>query len=325
MDLAVDNTKKINIFIEGKIARGDSFIGRKDLLSELMRLWNDSNGNISRSIVGLNRMGKSSLIDRFCEKVKKQDSKVICIQYTFKNDTWSQIIQFIMYKIFTEYTDQCDPYIKKICEDTLNIDLSCNKFYLNENIVDDNYKRILERMGKIGQKYLFVIDEFDAAKVCWKDKGRYFECLRDSVQKTGANFIISRRPLENIEMDSYGNSCFHNVFPEIHVCSFNKEKDMPEYYNVLENRYGIKLDEEERKDVEKYTGFCPNFLAALGGKLVSSVINDKLQLPVKEIFSDKSLKMFSNCDDISFNSSSERLDCFAITSRGLMPLFLAQL
>ena len=44
----------------------------------------------------------------------------------------------------------------------------------------------------------------------------------------------------------------------------------------------------------------------------------------KLMFSDKSSNKFSNCFDISLISSSERLACFARTSKGLIPFCLAQ-
>lgn len=281
-----------NIFQEGKIAHGTAFIGRQDLLKSLINLWNESDGNSSRSIVGLNRMGKSSLVCRFCEMVKEQNPDAFCINLTLNQNTWPALIQLIMRTILEDAMDEMrklDPLIEEICTKTCELVLnpSLPTHESIETKIMMNYKRLLQRMEKKKQKYLLIIDEFDSAKFCWKDHGRYFEDLRDSAHKyVGFNLIVSRRPLEVIEMDSYGNSCFHNVFPEMHVCAFDPVLDMPEYYASLENHYAVTLDDAEREKVEAYTGFCPTFLAGLGNKLASAAIQQNPIPTVDAVFSD---------------------------------------
>ncbi len=281
-----------NLFQEGKIAHGNTFIGRQDLLKSLINLWNESDGNSSRSIVGLNRMGKSSLVCQFCEMVKEQNPDTFCINLTLNQYTWPALIQLIMRTILKDATDEMrklDPLIEEICTKTSQLELnpSLSTHESVETEIMMNYKRLLQRMEKKKQKYLLIIDEFDSAKFCWKNHGRYFEDLRDSAHKyDGFNLIVSRRPLEVIEMDSYGNSCFHNVFPEMHVCAFDPVLDMPEYYASLENNYAVTLDDAEREKVEEYTGFCPTFLAGLGNKLASAAIQRKTIPTVDAVFSD---------------------------------------
>ena len=54
-----------NLFCEELPASGESFIGRKKLLSDIIEKWNDSDGCGSQSVVGLNRMGKTSFVSYF--------------------------------------------------------------------------------------------------------------------------------------------------------------------------------------------------------------------------------------------------------------------
>ena len=77
----------LNLFQEGKFAHGYSFVGRKDLLSELMQHWIQSGGNGNRSVVGLNRMGKNSLVYEFCERIKKNEPDAICIMVSLGQHT----------------------------------------------------------------------------------------------------------------------------------------------------------------------------------------------------------------------------------------------
>lgn len=279
---------KKNIFQEGKIVHGDSFIGRHAILSDMMQAWNESDGNGTHSVVGLNRMGKSSLVHELRDKVKEIDPTTICVIVSLGQNTWPDLIQLIMKMILRE-SEHLDAKVKRICEDTCNINLGTNNS-LNENEIALNYKELLEHFSKINQHFLLVIDEFDVAKVVWKNKLNYFEGLRESVQLPGFYILVSRRPLEIIEMDSYGNSCFHNVFTEIHVCAFDRNQDMAEYYNILSGQYGIELNEAEREKVEEYTGFCPTFLAGLGNRLASAAINHKPQPHVEDVFMEQSFQ-----------------------------------
>ncbi len=282
----------LNLFQEGKIVSGSSFIGRAELLGRLTELWVQTGGNASRSVIGLNRMGKSSLVRQFCENVKQQEPDVISVNLTLKKSSWPSLVQQIMQQITLSAEDekrQLDPLVSELCEKTCSIALEgCS--ILTENTVMHNFTRLLDRMEKIGQKFLLIIDEFDGAKGCWGENASYFESLRDAAQKRGFFLIVSRRPLEVIEMESYGNSCFHNVFPEIHVTAFDPKKDMPEYYRILEENYGVVLDETEQEKTEEYTGFCPAFLAGLGSRLASAAISGDSQPTVEEIFSEQTFQ-----------------------------------
>ena len=280
-----------NLFCEELPASGESFIGRKKLLSDIIEKWNDSDGCGSQSVVGLNRMGKTSFVSYFENMIKSTDANAICIKLQLKQSKFPLLIQRIMKQILDEYGSRLDPTIRNICEKTRSIRADTE---LDEYDIISYYEHMLRYMEKIGQKYLLIIDEFDSAKICWKDEGRYFDALRDSVQSKHFLIIVSRRPLEVIEMDSYGQSCFHNVFPEINICAFD-EDDMREYYKMLEENYHISLDENDRKSLEEYTGFCPTLLTAVGYRLAADAINNREQKSIENI-----------CTEANFYNNSVR-------------------
>ena len=105
-------------------------------------------------------------------------------------------------------SDCLDDESKRLCQETCKITFDNNPV-LEENDVVQNYKYLLNHFGKINQRFMLIIDEFDSAKIVWKNKISYFEGIRDSVQYPGFFILVSRRPLEVIEMDSYGSSCFY--------------------------------------------------------------------------------------------------------------------
>ena len=287
--MATNNEPTIkNIFQEGKFAHGDSFIGRQKLLSEMMRSWKESNGSGTYSIIGLNRMGKTSLVHEFRDRVKKTDASAICIIVSLSDNTLPNLIQLIMSMILRE-SDCLDDESKRLCQETCEITFDINPV-LKEREVVLNYIELLNHFGEINQRFMLIIDEFDSAKIVWKNKISYFEGIRDSVQYPGFFILVSRRPLEVIEMDSYGSSCFHNVFTELHVCAFDKGTDMEEYYHLLSTLYGIELKESERERIEEYSGFCPTILAGLGKRLASASINHQTQPLVEDIFLEQSFR-----------------------------------
>lgn len=282
----METSNKKNLFREGKFAKGEYFIGRKKFLSELMELWKDNNGVGSRSVVGLNQMGKSSLAVQFMDMVENEYPDTVCVRFELE-DTLPVSLQHVM----SEISDQegLDPKIYDICRETCSIVIDN---YIKEDRVMKNYKNLITYMDEIGQKYLMIIDEFDSARICWKNKTNYFFSLRDYMQLNLFCIIISRRPLEVIAPCNDGQSCFHNVFPEINVCAFD-EDDMREYYNLLEKNYHISLDENDRKSLEEYTGFCPTLLTAVGYRLAADAINNRVQQSIENICTNANFR--NNC------------------------------
>lgn len=280
---------RINLFQEGKIATGESFIGRKKIIfEELMNPFCECNGSVSRSIVGLNRIGKTSLVSQFTYLVKEKYPDTICVRVILGQRKWPSLIQAIMQEILIHKTEnEMLEYIYETCQEGCNIKLDHD---LAENSVELKFQSVLEYMQKINQKFILIIDEFDTARFAWKNESRYFESLRDCAQNYKFFcIIVSRRPLKIIEMDSYGQSCFYNVFPEINIGSFNKD-DMTGYYDLLKEKYHIDINKDERIILEQYTGFCPHFLIAVGNKLASAAIHYKTQPSIEEICSEKNFK-----------------------------------
>lgn len=283
METLSNTVLKSNLFHEDKIATGESFFGRKDILTNLEKTWIESEGSGNRSLIGLNRMGKSSIGARFVEIVQKHDPNAICIMLTLGNSSWPLLLSIIVETIIVKEMS-ADEVVIKICNDIKELDTEYGGQMIS-NRATQKFIQLLDRFKKIGQKFLLVIDEFDGAKHCWKDHGYFFEDLRDTVSKNDGFFLlISRKPLECIEADSYGNSCFHNVFPEINVGAFDPVKDMPEFYAILEKEYDIHLDDMQMQKIEDNTGLCPVIVAGIGNRLASSAIWGEPIPDVDEIF-----------------------------------------
>ena len=71
-----------NIFKIGPQVTGESFIGRKELLSYFKKLFLDGNSRVAKSIIGITRIGKSSLISNVFKDVS---DTVLFIDENVKN------------------------------------------------------------------------------------------------------------------------------------------------------------------------------------------------------------------------------------------------
>lgn len=285
MEMPSKTISKINLFREDKTATGKYFFGRKEILRELERTWLECEGSGNRSLIGLNRMGKSSIGERFVEIVQERNPDAICINRTLGNMSWPLFLSSIV-EIIINNEMSTDQVVVKICNDIKELDTE-HGGQMTSNRATQKFIQLLDRFNKIGKKFLLVIDEFDGAKHCWKDRADYFENLRDTVSKNEGFFLlISRKPLECIEVDSCGNSCFHNVFPEINVGAFDPVKDMPEFYDILDKEYDIQLNDDQKQKIEYNSGLCPVIVAGIGNRLASAAIWGQSIPDVDEIFRD---------------------------------------
>ena len=281
----------INRFNETTPACGPSFIGREAILADWMENWRLTGGHYARSLIGLNRMGKTSLAAEFCRRVKASDPDVICVRLSLNQSSWPELIRRMIQAVQDESLleqRELHPAIRKVCDELLAMRIDA-AVPLSEQDVNGKFALLQQVCGKLGQRILFVIDEFDGAKVAWKDKACYFENLRDAAQREGYFLLVSRRPLEMIEKDSYGNSCFHNVFRETSLKAFDG-KDMQAYYAFLSDHYGIVPDAGERERIEEITGCCPTFLAAVGYRLAAAALTGRPVPSVEEIYASAELR-----------------------------------
>ncbi|MBP5202886.1 ATP-binding protein [bacterium] len=250
-------TNSVNRFANvGSEMDGDlCYIHRPELETELLERTVKYEGYGSINVVGLHRMGKSSLV--YNTLVAKTE------------DFYKQNI--VVARIFADRINSADEFFKNIAdavhevlEDHDDVDEILQKRYetfKNVDVVKDGVSsliRFFKKIKKSGKRVVIIIDEFDKTADLFKNYTAGFGVLRElaSQAETKVAFVfISRRTAEQIESKCEGISPFHNVLKVMYVKSFSDE-ELKEYFRINECS-GVELSEEEKKKLVEITGGQP--------------------------------------------------------------------
>lgn len=268
-----------NPFQIGPQVFGDSFIGRKEVLNSLRKSIIDSRAKCSKSLVGLTRIGKTSIAKNL---VKSLPNSTICIYEDLSEwGTYVELLQSITYN-----------GIKKIKQ--LNIN-SNNINEIVDKIQEDNvpwiklnraFKEFFEELSQMGVKIILVLDEFDNASRLFTDT-KHFELFRTILSEASFNvsaLLLSRRHLATIEGATYQSSTFHGIVDTIYLKGFNDD-DMEEYYELFEI-LDLKITEENKRKIEYFAGRSPYLLSIIGHYLIESYKGED-SINIEELFNSK--------------------------------------
>ena len=243
----------------GNVMVGEAYIHRKELEDRLLKrtVTDDDNNYGSVNLVGLQRMGKSSLVYNTLAleaKAEEYYEKNIIIAQLSANTTSSADIFFkdladAIYEVIDDH-DDVDDRLKRYYEE-----------FKSENIVDSgssNLRRFFKRIKKAGKRVVCIIDEFDNCANIFEKFPAGFAILRQLAYEpeTHVAFVfVSRRLAEELESKCEGISPFHNILEYIYVKGFSDE-EMKDYYISCE-KSGVKLNDEEKKTLMSITGGQP--------------------------------------------------------------------
>jgi GTPase SAR1 family protein len=258
-----------NIFQIGREATGVSFIGRKGDLENLQQRILKSSSDWALSIVGLTRVGKSSLIANYFNNEAITQMGVIYVRIALSDfDSFIDLWKFIMESVASQLSEHELEYSK--LKDTFDLIAAIDPLNTSAyTILSSNVKSVFRKLNLWNLRTILVIDEFDAAKKVFEGKKIYFELIRTLASQGYkiTTILISRRSLEAIEECSPENSTFHGVFDRITLCGFN-EADMEEYYEVFQ-KYDITISDEDKKELQYYCGNLPYLLSKFGFHIVN--------------------------------------------------------
>ncbi len=269
-----------NPFIIGGIVEGKNFIGRGSMLEELKE---SAIKGERTHVVGLPRMGKSSLLKRcFMEKSAFDEWKdahhlipIFLDGLASPGQTWYTIAS----KIGDALTDSSIQDAKGIidkCEQLYGVKDSGDRFV--------ELKQIIERTEKaVGFKFVIIIDEFDGA-IDYKYTKDDFLKLKE-LGNYATIFTCSRRRatyIENTRSDDpvgfcEGKELFVGVFSEDDV------KDYWETYGSYFSELNDCQMKEYRSLVEKYAGRQPQLMNCMN----SCVLQKEKLVPWRDGTSDK--------------------------------------
>lgn len=249
---------------------GDDFVGRKSVLAEMHRDIVYPNKISNYHVVGLPRIGKSSLLKAFRKEVRQNHYNLDLI-----------VIYISLNKC--EDSDAMWRMIGKQLREELRRKLSSSSRYssfeeeleyegIDDNNIDYDYVCSVARcMKAVGFFGLVLIDEFDNfSTIASKATVGNFRTLFSDSDYGIRAVIASRRMVERIEKEVEGavNANVSTLAPIfINGCKlkmFNDE-DMTDYWTNIARKIGRNLSEKYIQEVQYYVGSHPCLLNLLNG------------------------------------------------------------
>ena len=259
----------------GHIIRGDRFIGRKRALQSIndriIKAWEP--GNLA--IIGAHRIGKSSLVyisimERRNELLK--DGRIPIWVNMAKYDNQGDFFKSLVTSTHTELEEL----------GLLNDTISRAKSRIEETSVTwvetfESIQRYFKKVRQSGKWIIFVLDEFDHARILFKDSISGFQQLRslsyDDPEGRVTFITTSRRTIREIEEQTHSISTFDGIFSNVYLGVFDVD-DMQDFYSVM-SKTQLQLTSEMYDLIEDYCGGHPYLLTTLSYHIVADWLVDK--------------------------------------------------
>ena len=160
----------------------------------------------------------------------------------------------------------------------------------------DQIKRFFKKVHETGNSILFILDEFDRARLLFKGDTA-FQRLRELADYPdyGLSLVLTcRRSIRDNEHEAGSNSPFHNIFQVQRLGMFN-DKDLDAYYSLFSTlRTPIPSAFQER--VVFYCGAHPYLLEMLGCEIVER-FRETEEIDVDKVAETVSQSIFEHYDD----------------------------
>lgn len=256
------NTNHFNPYADfGSTVTGSRFIGRFNELCTITTRIFGSSGFGSIAIVGLPRIGKTSLIS---EAIRR----ATC-------DMHGQSIAVA--RLDVGAFDSADGLLRCLIED-LTEGIRAGK--IGSELTQKRVNEVLERsaidfsavrtvfksLRQTGIRPVCVLDEFDAGRRVFRDTPRFFHWLRElcsNPEFKAAIVLVAKRRLQDISrLAGYESSYWSNVLMTLPLKHFS-DRDVAQFWSELE-KGDIFLDETGRQEVLSYMGHHPYLLDVFG-------------------------------------------------------------
>lgn len=253
-----------------------TFLGRFDIYEDFQTKMREQVTSQGLSVIGLNRIGKTSFVNEYIRKNFKNTKRpnTILIERTLSHSSsanrfWHSFASELRTK--WEFCGEIDSMSEKSFTSILSGDIEAPTWF--ESIFQINIKSILVSLQEKGFRLIFVIDEFDHAREIFAKNGG-LSLIRDL--GTSANLDVtvitmSRRTLAIIQKEAVGTgSTLSESFTSIYLSHFN-ERDMRELYNAFSD-YDIFLQTNEacKNRLQFYAGTHPYLLSIYSYHIVQA-------------------------------------------------------
>lgn len=265
----MDNQKSlVNPFSDyGGIVFGDAFFGRESKIQTITERVIDAVEPGCISIVGLPRIGKSSLAWHTLvypqELLQQKHKLVVWISMGSSrnpDEFFRQMISSALESV--ESANISNDIIGTSANKALQHGLAWIDF-------QEHMKRFIKSVRKIGWRLVYVIDEFDAARVVFKDNLFAYQYLRELYNNPDNRVCFvttSRKTISEIEV-SADISNLNGIFHQIYLGMFTEIETVYQFEKVLTINHSPDIDLINR--IKNFTGSHPYLNAAIGFHLIN--------------------------------------------------------
>ena len=275
----------------GKIVRGERFIGRKEIIRviESRIIQPTDPGNLA--ITGIHRIGKSSLAYKTIIEQKDRLNQKGVLPIWIGLSSYDQSLNFF-HSLVTECVDEMEDL------NWLTEQIQC----LADRALEaqdpwNQIKRFFKKVQEAGYGTLFIIDEFDQARLLFKGDTA-FQRLRELADYPDYRLslvLTSRRKIGAIERLAGSNSPFHNIFQVQRLSMFNDE-DLKTYFSLFSSK-DIEISPADREQMLFYCGAHPYLLEMLGCEIVERFFQNQ-EIDIEKTANAISQSIFEHYDDI---------------------------
>lgn len=270
-------------YIIGPPVRGDNFIGRDDILSEIIR--NISNGT-SCAISGERRIGKTSLLLKIQKIIseKKNSLPVYISPEAFFDFNQSRFLYAIINKIIDYDKQRQNIFKNKLLANFKNkMYQNFSAKYIEQNISMLQIKDIFEDIRK-EKDLIILVDEFDILFQMKNIDLNFFSFLRYMATVLEIPFVIaSYKEIYSYDFDHIISSPFFNIFFQYRLGLFSTSEAL----NLIKTPFeksDIVLNSEIIEAFKVVGGQHPYLLNFVGHSFFEElIVNEKKYLSDKAI------------------------------------------
>lgn len=315
------------LFDYNNICVGKYFIGRSEESHKLRTDFFDEvalGRTRTISLMGMNRIGKSSLIqkeyDRFCA-TKSRDIYAVLTNLQGKSCFWDLWVMGVFPELFPQIMGDMEE-IEATNKAAANIIKDSMAYFENEETLqklyaDDLYTTAAARnklamlfasLFLAGKRVMLVWDEFDEAVNFFGptagQSSTNFSWLRTLLQNTRnplSLLTVSRRSIYYIETSACGGSTLSGIFTKLYLNGF-KNSDLKVYFDYLEE---YNLTDLQKEEILYFCGRSPYHLAIMGRAILDGELAPGVS--VAQLFTKHSRDFFDTYDRVINLLDEEKL------------------
>lgn len=279
----------------GHIIRGHQFIGRKHALQSIRSRIIDALEPGNLAIIGDHRIGKSSLahvgvMERRDELLQRGRIPIWIniAKYDNQADFFRSLVSLTHEEL--EERGLMNDVISRARNQVAETSFTWSETF-------EYIQRYFKKVRRAGFWIIFILDEFDHARILFKDSVSGFQQLRslsyDDPDGRVTFVTTSRRTIREIEEQTHSISTFDGIFSKEYLGVFNSE-DMDEFYAVI-GRTQLQVTPEMRKQIENNCGKHPYLLTILSYRIVADWLLGK-DIEVDRLMSELSPSFLNQYD-----------------------------